>query len=75
AGRDVLAQARVVARPGVALDTAALRAHCAGLLADFATPRQWHVLEALPKNPMGKILKRELREQLLAATKAHAHVD
>lgn len=72
-GEDIAAC--VVARPGVALDTAALRAHCAGLLADFATPRQWHVLEALPKNPMGKILKRELREQLLAATKAHAHVD
>ncbi len=72
-GEDIAAC--VVARPGVALDTAALRAHCAGLLADFATPRQWHVLEALPKNPMGKILKRELREQLLAATKDHAHVD
>jgi acyl-CoA synthetase (AMP-forming)/AMP-acid ligase II len=55
----------VVAMPGVLLDTDALQAHCARYLADYETPRRWFVLDALPKNPMGKILKRELRETLL----------
>ena len=56
----------VVAAPGVALDLPALQRHCAAALADYQTPRQWHLLDVLPKNPMGKILKRELRERLLA---------
>lgn len=64
-GEDVAAC--VVAAAGTPLDLDALRAHCAAQLADYAVPRQWHVLDHLPKNPMGKILKRELREQLLAA--------
>ncbi|UZG44402.1 class I adenylate-forming enzyme family protein [Caldimonas thermodepolymerans] len=62
-GEDVAAC--VVPAPGVTLDLDALRAHCARHLADYAVPRHWHVMEALPKNPMGKILKRDLREQLL----------
>jgi acyl-CoA synthetase (AMP-forming)/AMP-acid ligase II len=64
-GEDIAAC--VVAAPGTTLDADALRAHCAKHLADYETPRRWHVLPALPKNPMGKILKRELREQLLAS--------
>ena len=63
-GEDIAAC--VVAAPGTVLDTDALRAHCARHLADYETPRRWHLLATLPKNPMGKILKRELREQLLA---------
>lgn len=67
-GEDIAAC--VVAAPGALLDTAALQRHCAALLADYQTPRQWFVLEALPKNPMGKILKRELRESLLGEVKS-----
>ena len=63
-GEDIAAC--VVAAPGVVLSAEALQAHCARHLADYQTPRQWHLLDALPKNPMGKVLKRELREQLLA---------
>ncbi|WP_158598093.1 class I adenylate-forming enzyme family protein [Noviherbaspirillum saxi] len=62
-GEDVAAC--VVAAAGVTLDTGALQAHCARHLADYATPRRWFILPALPKNPMGKILKRELRDALL----------
>ncbi|MFT3955722.1 MAG: class I adenylate-forming enzyme family protein [Piscinibacter sp.] len=64
-GEDIAAC--VVAAPGTTLDPDALRAFCAQHLADYQTPRRWHLLAALPKNPMGKILKRELREQLLAS--------
>jgi acyl-coenzyme A synthetase/AMP-(fatty) acid ligase len=55
----------VVPAAGHRLDTTALQAHCARLLADYEVPRRWHLLEALPKNPMGKTLKRDLRDRLL----------
>ncbi|NGO73369.1 fatty acyl-CoA synthetase [Streptomyces boncukensis] len=38
-----------------------LREHCRERLAGFKTPKRVVVVEALPKNPSGKILKRELR--------------
>lgn len=63
-GEDIAAC--VVAAPGVSLSVDDLQAFCAAHLADFQTPRRWHLMPALPKNPMGKVLKRELREQLLA---------
>lgn len=62
-GEDIAAC--VVAVEGAALQAEALREFCARRLADYETPRKWHFLTALPKNPMGKILKRELREQLV----------
>ena len=31
----------------------------------FKVPSKIHFIDALPKNPVGKILKRELREQAL----------
>ena len=51
----------VVAKPGVVLDEAAVIAHCALLLAHFKTPKAVVLVDALPKNPSGKLLKRELR--------------
>lgn len=65
-GEDVAAC--VVPAAGQQLDTTALQAHCARLLADYETPRRWYVLDALPKNPMGKTLKRDLRDWLLKQT-------
>ena len=53
----------VVVKPGQALDAAALIAHCQQQLAGFKVPKQVFFCEALPKNPSGKILKRELRQQ------------
>jgi acyl-CoA synthetase (AMP-forming)/AMP-acid ligase II len=38
-----------------------LIAHCAGQLAKFKVPKDVTFLEALPRNPSGKVLKRELR--------------
>jgi long-chain acyl-CoA synthetase len=46
-----------------AASAAALRAHCAGLLADYKIPDFFEFrLTPLPRNPNGKVLKRELRE-------------
>ena len=57
----------VVVKPGQALDAAALIAHCQEELASFKVPKQVFFCEALPKNPSGKILKRELRQQYQSA--------
>ena len=45
-----------------ALDEAAVSAFCEGKLAKYEIPREVHFIEALPKTPTGKVLKRELRK-------------
>jgi fatty-acyl-CoA synthase len=55
----------VVTRPGCTLDLARLQAHCRQHLGGFKIPRDLVLMEALPRNPSGKVLKRDLREQLL----------
>jgi acyl-CoA synthetase (AMP-forming)/AMP-acid ligase II len=57
-GEDVAAF--VVARPGIELDPDELRAFCAERLADYKVPRDIHLVDALPRNATGKVLKREL---------------
>lgn len=54
----------VVLRPGTGLTLDELRAHCAGRLGGFKTPKQLELREALPRNPSGKVLKRVLRDEL-----------
>lgn len=56
--------AAVVARDAAPVTEADLLAHCRRHLAGYKIPKQVHFLESLPKNPSGKILKRQLREQL-----------
>jgi fatty-acyl-CoA synthase len=51
----------VVPRDGEALDRGELIAHCRERLAAFKVPKYVAIADALPKNPSGKILKRELR--------------
>ena len=51
----------VVVKGGQALDEEQVLAHCAGHLASFKRPRKVVFVDALPKNPSGKLLKRELR--------------
>ena len=44
-------------------DEAAIVAHCAEKLARYKLPKKVLFVEAIPRNPSGKILKRVLREQ------------
>ncbi len=55
-------RAFVVVRPGREITEQALIAHCRSRLAGFKTPKQIVFMEALPRNPSGKVLKRQLRE-------------
>jgi fatty-acyl-CoA synthase len=56
-------RAFVVPRRGASVTDDELRAHCRARLAGPKVPRDFVFLDALPKNPTGKILKRELRER------------
>ena len=40
-----------------------VRAHCKGLLTHYKVPRSVAFVEEMPKNPLGKILRRELRAE------------
>jgi fatty-acyl-CoA synthase len=55
-------RAFVVVGPGREITEQALIAHCRSRLAGFKTPKQVVFMEALPRNPSGKVLKRQLRE-------------
>ncbi len=54
-------KACVVAAPGASLDAAELIALCREHLAAYKRPTSVDVLEALPRNATGKVLRRELR--------------
>jgi acyl-CoA synthetase (AMP-forming)/AMP-acid ligase II len=51
----------VALRPGGAATADELVEHCRGQLAKFKVPKDVTFIEALPRNPSGKVLKRELR--------------
>ncbi len=54
----------VVRRAGQTLTEDEVVAHCRAHLAGFKVPKRVVFLDALPKNPSGKVLKRELRLSL-----------
>jgi acyl-CoA synthetase (AMP-forming)/AMP-acid ligase II len=56
----------VVPRPGAAVDAEALDAFCRTRLANFKRPRTVLVVEALPVNASGKVIKAELRSRATA---------
>jgi len=51
----------VVLRDDVAVTADELIEHCRGQLARYKVPRDITYLDRLPRNPSGKVLKRELR--------------
>jgi fatty-acyl-CoA synthase len=53
----------VALNSGASLDLEDLRAFAEGKLARYKLPLILHVVEALPRNPAGKVLKFELRER------------
>jgi fatty-acyl-CoA synthase len=56
-------RAFVVLREGEALTEVEVIDYCRQALADFKRPRRVTFLPELPRNPTGKVLKRELRER------------
>jgi long-chain acyl-CoA synthetase len=58
--------AAVVVRAGTTLSAEELTAHLKGRIATFMIPTHvWFRQEPLPRNPQGKVLKRELRQELV----------
>ncbi len=53
----------VVLRADQSVTEDALIAHCAAQLAKYKVPKEVTFLEALPRNPSGKVLKRDLRPE------------
>jgi 4-coumarate--CoA ligase len=51
----------IVASPGTAPDLATLQSHLEGHVANFKQIRVLRLVEAIPKSPSGKILRRVLR--------------
>jgi long-chain acyl-CoA synthetase len=51
----------VVASPGGFVDVEGLESLCLSRIARYKRPKHWRIVENLPKNSAGKVLKRELR--------------
>ena len=56
-------RACVVLKPGEASAADEIIAFCEGRLARYKRPRSVDFVQALPRNAMGKVLRRELRER------------
>jgi long-chain acyl-CoA synthetase len=61
-GEEVIAF--VVPRDGESIDMSELDQVCLDNIARFKRPKEYHFIDALPKNNYGKILKTELRTRL-----------
>ena len=57
--------AAVELEPGAQLDEEALRAHCRAQLAAYKVPRRIVQIENTPRSMLGKILRKQVREQIL----------
>jgi len=59
--RGEVAVAFVELKDGAAFDEVSLRKHCREALAQFKVPRDIRQIDKLPRNPTGKIMRRELK--------------
>lgn len=60
--------AAVVPEQGTIIDERRLRYHCVQQLADYQLPRKISIVEQLPKNTMGKVVRRKLSQQMESLT-------
>ena len=56
----------VVPQPGASVDETALLEHCRERMSRYKAPKAIRVVDTLPRNSMGKLLRRDLRDQLRA---------
>ena len=64
-----LVKALIVPRPGAKVDLAGLEEHCKLHLGKHKRPRRIEVVAELPKNFLGKVLRRRLRESAVVVSK------
>jgi acyl-CoA synthetase (AMP-forming)/AMP-acid ligase II len=64
--------AYVVPRAGAEVDAAALDARCLQAIARHKRPKDYRVVDELPRNAAGKVLKTELKRRHLAGGPSHA---
>jgi long-chain acyl-CoA synthetase len=55
----------IVARPGEKVDPEALKTFLKSRISAFKVPKEFRAVSELPKSPAGKILKRQLRKEIL----------
>jgi feruloyl-CoA synthase len=65
-GQTVVAM--VVPAKDSSLSEEALKEHLAARLAKYKIPREFKLVEALPRTPTGKVMKYKLREEMLCST-------
>lgn len=65
-GEDVVAA--VVMRPGASFDEAAIRAFARDTLTAYKVPKRIVVVDDLPRSIVGKVIRRKVRDRLLAPT-------
>lgn len=63
-GEDVVAA--VTLKPGTVLDEDAIRAFCRDNLTPYKVPRRIVQVDELPKSLIGKVLRRQVRDRLIA---------
>jgi fatty-acyl-CoA synthase len=56
--------AAVVCRPGMEVTLEDLREHAGKALAPFKLPRRLHMVRALPRSSLGKVLRAQIRSRL-----------
>ena len=57
--------AMVIPKPDEAFDAGELKSYLKTRLSRFKVPKEFHIIDQLPKSPAGKILKRVVRQNLL----------
>ncbi|MCS7259928.1 MAG: long-chain fatty acid--CoA ligase [Anaerolineae bacterium] len=67
--------AYVVLKPGEQTTAAELREYCRARLAPYKVPRMVYFRESLPMSPAGKLLRRVLRDEILAQQQAPSPED
>ena len=66
-------KAVVVKKPGAEVTPEALMVYARERIAGYKVPRSVDFVDALPRNPTGKILKRELRKPYWAGQERQVH--
>ena len=60
--------AAIVVVPGSDVDVEAIREYVRGVLTPYKVPRRIFIVDELPKSLIGKVLRRQVRDRLLAVT-------